>query len=232
MNRFALTVLLALLLSALPGLAAPIFGLFNPTFSGAQVIPMSAFTQPAPAEAMLNGPTASINYGLSRFPLYGVLTFTPDTLASYIFDVDSTFVFPSASLALYYRSGNSITLTAYSVVSTPLDVGSNFPDAFLGRVVLNPGVQYYLAVFNGLAIPVLTGTTGALVRPDGGEGGFGVNNNLPEASDIPAFTPSSIGIPPTVHITIETAGTPEPGTFLLAGGALSALVLLRKRMGG
>ena len=225
---------LALFFLAAPGISSVVTSIgqgFN--FNSAQQILPTDFTEPAPLEAMVNGPTVSIRVvGDIHMFSADVYTFTPTALASYVFDVDGGANFPAVSLALYYQSGNSIILTAFSTLSNQLDVGSSFHDAFLGRVVLNPGVQYYLAVASGFASPTLTAgsSTGALIRPDGAAGGFGVTNNLPEgvvpSFGLPLTSPS--GFPYTINVTAET---PEPGTFLLAAAALAALVL-RKRIGG
>lgn len=225
----------ALSFLALPGISGVVLSVGQGfTFGNAQQILPTDFTEPAPLEAMVSGPTVSILVTLDALPDFAdIYTFTPTALASYVFDVDGGTNIGTVSLALYYQSGNSIILTAFSTFSNQLDVGSTSTgDSFLGRVVLTPGVQYYLAVAHGFASPTLTAgsSTGAIIRPDGGAGGFGVNNNLPEGA-APSFGPpviSALGFPYTINITAET---PEPGTFLLAAGALAALVL-RKRIAG
>ena len=234
MMKKLLLLWLTLFFLTAPGISSVVITIgqgFN--FNSAQQILPTDFTEPAPLEAMVNGPTVSIRVIGDVSPEFvDLYTFTPTTLASYVFDVDGGANFPAVSLALYYQSGNSIILTAFSALSNQLDVGSDNLDAFLGRVVLNPGVQYYLAVARGLALPTLSAgsSTGALIRPDGAAGGFGVNNNLPEGA-FPSFgspLTNLSGFPYTINVTAET---PEPGTFLLAAAALAAVVV-RKRIAG
>jgi hypothetical protein len=197
----------------------------NDTIASAQPVPANAFTTPAPAGVFNSStPTATIK-GLGggqdvdfyRFQGSGILQLS-------ITDIPYTF---APIVSLFDSTGR---LLAYDDSSTPLKPGSvSTNDSYVGAFTLPGSGTYYAAVSSADAsIPnypdssSCTGTA-ALVRPDGGFGGFATTGCAAPSSSFFLNGPQPAN---ALAYTLQIAQTavPEPATVNLACEALVLLI--------
>lgn len=186
----------------------------NNSLVTAQLIPSSAFTTPAPADAFFSLlPTATIvgNGGLDDVDFYG---FFAPAGASVIVDVDND-PFSFDTLAFLFDPFG--TLIGYGDDFSPADPGSEtYSDAVLGPLPLTTSGIHFLAIveFPNYATQALLHTETPLTL-----GGLAVSG---AAIGVPTFDfngPQTAGLPYTVNVTV----TPEPGTMALFGMGLMAI---------
>jgi hypothetical protein len=231
--------ILASLANAAPVIEAEVTGTAtNNTTAGAQAIPDASFTTPVPPTVFdpPGWPTATVSGkgGGNDVDFYSFSTAGGGAL----FDIDNAVFTFDTVLSLFTGAG---TLIAWNDDSDPADPGSAagagddgtdaLGDSFIGTIIL-PAGNYFIAVsqYPNFANAIFSiATQDALVRPDGGFGGWLVGGATPGDS---SFTSNGndMGLAYTLHISLESPGViPEPQTYALMLAGLGLLGFAARR---
>lgn len=191
------------------------------TLATAQVIDMSQFTLPQPADTYVFGPTLTIQ-GTGGGEDVDIYQLTFATAVTIIVDVDDMTGFDTY-VALFDWDGR---LIAFNDDSGDDPGSSSALHSFLGVYSLPAAGTYYLSVSEALNPPnVVSGglTLMELFRPDGVQGGWAVDGASVDSSFL------ANGEEGQDAYTIHISQTPEPSTWVLLGLGLAGVVAGTRR---